>query len=504
MPHGWHPKTDWRLRMPDSQLRTAPPPAETALVVSLGKSHGTSMVAAGLSLVSAAEHGSEVLLAELDPGGGELLEKLFFRGRPTTASERSVPAGARELADRLSGLELDFDPESEVATFEEIDLRGDFTVKLHGLDGLSVILGDALVGVAGQASRVITPSLKRMASHAGFDVVVVDGGRWNSGQAGRLAGVDVVYAVVEANSTSQLHRCVAEMQALWHQLHRASSVSRMVVVLINLAWDTLDVVDLFLAPPGIPERQTVPYRVVPLEFSRRGGRAVALIRDGKWKAAADLKGGLTAFRAIASVVGERSTSEPPESGSDEWADGGDEVLPIEEFPYLSEVISEGYTGGLDVADDAMPIATAGAAAPDDALVVDELSAGDGWPFTDFGSVAAPGRPVDASSEKPASETLAGEGSDGQTRPQPPALPLSATRSVEQPMGEREAAGSSDWPPPPSFRSEQSERAQPMSAQFGDPENRGDEPDPEPSPAIRAALAAQSSPLPRRFRRESTE
>jgi hypothetical protein len=318
------------------------------LVVTLGKSTGASTIAAGLAVTSAASSDRRVVLAELDPAGGDLTERIVVGGWPSHR-QATVPPGARQLADHLDTTTLPPaittapDPRSgpgrstPAGDGQESGGGADgirqFLVAIGNVPGLAVLLGDPLVGGARRAADTIGPALGDLVGRARFDTVVIDGGRWTSADPDRLTGVDLVYAVAEASTASQNHRCVAEAQSLWRALRARNPTGRLVVTVTRPAWPAEQLHDLYLHPPGT---DPAGYRVVVLDLDRNGRHAADRLAAGRW-AGIDPKG-LQPFAVLARPIGLGRPTPPPaparSSRSDEyaWVDNGSGPPPPPQRP----------------------------------------------------------------------------------------------------------------------------------------------------------------------------
>ena len=266
----------------------APSPAynDVAIVVELGRSIGSGPVAAGLALAQARtlDRSGWVLLAELNPRGGDLLEKHFLGTSARSDTERDVPAGARELAERLASVDLD--PTVSRSETAAPALRP-YLVGLSGVPYLRLLVGDPMVEGAARAASIVGPRLADMARLAGAHATIVDAGAWTSSEPQRLAGADLIYAVVEANSASQNSRCRAELSALWRLLQAAGTSARLIAVVVNPGWPVADLRELF-APPEVTAdaRGFGTYRAAILT-GRRNRRTLSLLASGDWRSISD-------------------------------------------------------------------------------------------------------------------------------------------------------------------------------------------------------------------------
>ncbi len=267
----------------------APSPAhnDVAIVVELGRSTGSGPVAAGLALAQARtlDRSGWVLLAELNPRGGDLLEKHFLGTSARSDTERDVPAGAHELAERLASVDLDPTVSSGSETAAP-SLRP-YLIGLSGVPNLRLLVGDPMVEGAARAASIVGPRLAGMARSAGAHATIVDAGPWTSSEPQRLAGAELIYAVVEANSASQNSRCRAELSALWRQLQAAGSSARLIAVVVNPRWPVADLRELF-APPEVTAdaRGFGTYRAAILT-GRRNRRTLSLLASGDWRSISD-------------------------------------------------------------------------------------------------------------------------------------------------------------------------------------------------------------------------
>lgn len=261
--------------------------SDVAIVVELGRSTGSGPVAAGLALARARtlDGSGWVLLAELNPRGGDLLETHFLGTSARSDTERDVPAGARELAERLTSVELDptvaSGPESAAPALRR------YLVGLSGVPNLRLLVGDPLVDGATRAASVIGPRLAGMARSAGAHATIIDAGPWTAAEPERLAGAGLIYAVVEANSASQNSRCRAELAALWRLVNTAGPSTRVIAVVVNPGWPVADLRELF-APPEVTAnaRGFGTYRAAILA-GRRDRRTLSLLASGAWRSISD-------------------------------------------------------------------------------------------------------------------------------------------------------------------------------------------------------------------------
>lgn len=266
----------------------APSPAynDAAIVVELGRSTGSGPVAAGLALAQARtlDRSGWVLLAELNPRGGDLLEKHFLGTSARSDTERDVPAGVRELAERLASVDLD--PTVSRSETAAPSLRP-YLIGLSGVPNLRLLVGDPMVEGAARAASIIGPRLAGLARSAGAHATIVDAGPWTSSEPQRLAGAGLIYAVVEANSASQNSRCRAELSALWRLLQAAGSSARLIAVIVNPGWPVADLRELF-APPEVTAdaRGFGTYRAAILT-GRRNRRTLSLLASGDWRSISD-------------------------------------------------------------------------------------------------------------------------------------------------------------------------------------------------------------------------
>ncbi len=227
-----------------------------------------------------------MLLAELDPRGGDLLEKLFLGGEPRTDADNGIPAGARELTEQLTGINLDHSLAAHYGTTVRPALTRHL-VELAGVANLRVLLGDPMVDGAARAAVRVTPELADLARTAGAETVIVDAGHWASttGEPPHVGTADVVYAVVQADSASQNSRCLAELTALWRLLQHTTPQARLVAVVIDPAWAAADLRHLFdQQPPTIAGERR--YRVTVLD-RRRDRRLLGLLHSGQWRQISD-------------------------------------------------------------------------------------------------------------------------------------------------------------------------------------------------------------------------
>jgi hypothetical protein len=257
-----------------------------------------------------------VVLAELDPAGGDLAERIVLDGWPANRRD-TVPPGARHLADHLDATALTAPTSTGGARrttgVGATDRRAEpqirrFLAAIANVPGLAVLLGDPLVDGARHAATVVGPALGALVGEARFGTVVIDGGRWSSADPDRLAGVDVVYAVAEASSASQNHRCVAEARSLWRLLRARNPTARMVVTVVRPEWPATQLVDLYQHRPGPDEADG--YRVVVVDLDGHGRRAAARLAAGRW-ASIDPRG-LRPFAELARPIGSPSRNPPPE------------------------------------------------------------------------------------------------------------------------------------------------------------------------------------------------
>jgi hypothetical protein len=158
--------------------------------------------------------------------------------------------------------------------------------------------------------------------------------------------VDLVYAVVEATSTSQNHRCLAEMQNLWRQLRATNPGARMVVTILRRRWPARELLDLYQRPPaaaiGEGGRR---YRVVVVDLDRGGRQTAVRLAAGRWSEIRVRR--LQPFEELARPIGVRRR---PAVADDRRAG------PVDEYAYLD-------VGGGQVQVAPMPAA---------------------WPFVDMG------------------------------------------------------------------------------------------------------------------------
>lgn len=301
----------------------------TALVVELGRSRGSMAVAAGIALARAHQtaDGGWVLLAELDARGGDLLERLTLGSTPRAGLDGRLPAGARQLAERLAGAELEgVVGDGLRATPPALT---DYLVEVAGVRGLRVLLGDHLVGGAAMAGPVIGPRLSELAGLGGADAVVIDGGPWTSAEPDRLAGVHIVYAVIEASSASQNARCLAELSAMWRLLGNSATRRRLVAVVVDPIGDPQELRDLFegeTSTTGQHDR----HRVVMLA-GRRQRRLLRELAAGRWSHLSPKV--LAAFVDLASPIDEPLPVRPvvPSSPS------SSPQVAVDEHAYLTAV-----------------------------------------------------------------------------------------------------------------------------------------------------------------------
>lgn len=267
----------------------APSPVhnDVAIVVELGRSTGSGPVAAGLALAQARtlDRSGWVLLAELNPRGGDLLEKHLLGTSARSDTERDVPAGAHELAERLASVDL-YPTVSSGSETAAPSLRP-YLIRLSGVPNLRLLVGDPMVEGAARAASIVGPRLAGMARSAGAHATIVDAGPWTSSEPQRLAGAGLIYAVVEANSASQNSRCRAELSALWRLLQAAGSSARLIAVVVNPGWPVADLRELF-APPEVTAdaRGFGTYRAAILT-GRRNRRTLSLLASGDWRSISD-------------------------------------------------------------------------------------------------------------------------------------------------------------------------------------------------------------------------
>lgn len=303
----------------------------TALVVELGRSIGSSSVAAGVAMGRARQldGGGWVLLAELDPRGGDLVERLALGRAPRARFDGALPLGARELTEVLAGLEF-AGGLGGVGAPARLPLW-EYLVEVGGVPGVRVLLGDHLVEGASRAAAAITQRLPVLAGAAGASVVVIDGGGWTSAQPERLAAADIVYGVIQATSASQNGRCRAELAALWRLLQARERPGRLVGVVVDPAEDPEELRELFEAGDRDPSPGS-GYRVVVLG-GRGDRRLLARLAGGDWRGLSDKA--LAPFADLASPLADRvqAPAEPAALASGLLAP----VEVVDEHAYLSAV-----------------------------------------------------------------------------------------------------------------------------------------------------------------------
>jgi hypothetical protein len=136
--------------------------------------------------------------------------------------------------------------------------------------------------------------------------------------------VGLVYAVVEASSTSQNHRCLAEMQSLWRQLRATNPRARMVVTIVRPAWPARQLIDLYSNPPGADAAQIDSgYRMVVLDLDRSGRQAASRLAAGRWNGISAK--GMRAFVELARPIGAARREADP---------GRLEPARVDEYAYL--------------------------------------------------------------------------------------------------------------------------------------------------------------------------
>lgn len=274
------------------------------LVVELGRSIGSSAVAAGIALARARQldGGGWVLLAELDSRGGDLLERLGLGRVPRARVTDSLPPGAAQLAEQLVNLEFAGGLSSAPASTAQPVLT-DHLVEIAGVPGVRVLLGDHLVDGAARVAALVTAQLPALARSARATTVVIDGGAWTSAEPERLAVADVVYAVIQASSASQVARCRAELSALVRFLAEGTREAGLVAVVTDPVHDPAELHQLFAAIA----RHDAPARVLVLH-SRADRRTLGRLGTGQWRG---LPGrGLQRFALLAQPLGQRSALTP--------------------------------------------------------------------------------------------------------------------------------------------------------------------------------------------------
>ncbi len=396
----------------------------TALVVELGRSRGSTAVAAGIALARAHQTGDGgwVLLAELDARGGDLLERLTLGSTPRAGLDGRLPAGARQLAERLAGADLEgVLGDGRRATPPALT---DYLVEVAGVRGLRILLGDHLVGGAAMAAPVIGPRLAELAGIAGADAVVVDGGPWTSAEPGRLAGADIVYAVIEASSASQNARCLAELTAMWRLLGNSATRRRLVAVVVDPIADPAELRDLFEGETSTTGRHD-RHRVVVLA-GRRQRRLLRELAAGRWSYLSPKL--LGAFVDLASPIDEplpvRPVAQSRPSSSPQVA--------ADEHAYLTAATPP-----------SLPVAPVGdRPQPDPEL----------WPFEDGEGLPveleAPGQggPPDAG-RVGAERDLAEDPATGCAEDRRRRLSPAVRAALQAQAGDRHGAPSGEWPPP---------------------------------------------------------
>lgn len=260
-------------------------------------------MAAGLAMARARQLDGAgwVLLAELDPRGGDLMERLALGRSPRARFDGDLPLGARELTDLLATIEFSGGLVGGPSAARVPLLQ--HLVEVDGVPGVRVMLGDHLVEGATRAAAAVAPRLPGLAGAAGAAAVVIDGGWWSSGQPDRVAGADIVYGVMQASSASQNGRCRAELAALQRLLQGRNRPGRLVGVVVDPAEDPDEVRDLFLWDQDATKGSG--YRVVVLG-SRRDERLLAQLTRGDWRGVSAKA--LGPFMDLASPMGERVTS----------------------------------------------------------------------------------------------------------------------------------------------------------------------------------------------------
>ncbi len=239
-----------------------------------------------------------VLLAELDPRGGDLLERLALGRSPRVRFDNDLPPGAQQLAEHLASLEFAGGLGEDSLTVRPV--LAEHLVEVAGVAGLRVLLGDHLVDGATRAAAVITPWLSTLAERAGAEAIVIDGGAWTSAQPERVA----VASIIQASSASQNARCMAELSALWRVLESREQPGRLVGVVVDPVHDADELRELF---EGGTDRSLGrrSYRVVVL--AGRGERAtLARLAAGQWRGISDEA--LGSFLNLASPIGDRTVA----------------------------------------------------------------------------------------------------------------------------------------------------------------------------------------------------
>jgi len=354
--------------------RPLPP---TALVIELGRSAGSSAVAAGIALARARQLGGDgwVLLAELDPRGGDLLERLALGSVPRVRVIDELPAGAARLAEHLAGVEF-VGGLGDATSVSARAVLVDHVVEVAGVPGVRVLLGDHLVDGASRAAAVVTRQLPNLARGAGAAAVVIDGGGWTSAQPQRLAVADVVYAVIQASSASQNARCLAELSALWRLLATGSRPAQLFGVVIEPSHDSEELVALFGAAgrPGGSGR----HRIAVLH----GGsdrRALSRLAAGQWRGLSDRA--LQRFAVLARPLGR-----PPAAAAGPTAPAPalSQRTAIDEHAYLLADASPAPPAGERPAPNSNGSETGRSAEPDPGF----------WPFDDGALLDGAGRWTD--------------------------------------------------------------------------------------------------------------